>query len=55
MLALQGVEMFERIKKIVIELFEEFCVLENIDYKAYRRKIIWVDPFQSMYYVGLEE
>ncbi len=50
-----GKEPFERFKKFVIELFEEFCVLENIDYKAYRRKIIWVDPFQSMYYVGLEE
>ena len=50
-----GKEPFEKFKKFVKELFEEFCLLENIDYRAYRRKMVWVDPLQSIYYVGLEE
>ena len=50
-----GKEPFEKFKKFVMELFEEFCLLENIDYRAYRRKMVWVDPLQSIYYVGLEE
>ncbi len=50
-----GKEPFKKFKKFVMELFEEFCLLENIDYRAYRRKMVWVDPLQSIYYVGLEE
>lgn len=50
-----GKENFERFRVFVTELFEEFCILEKIDYRAYRRKMTWVNPLQSMYYVGLEE
>ena len=50
-----GKEHFEKFKKFVVELFEEFCLLEEIDYRAYRRKMVWVDPLQSIYYEVLEE
>ncbi len=50
-----GKESFESFKGFVVELFEEFCALEGIDYKRYRREISWINPFQSMYYAGLEE
>lgn len=49
-----GKENFEKFKMFVIELFEEFCILEEIDYLAYRKKISWINPLQSMYYLGLE-
>lgn len=50
-----GNEPFDKFKKFVTEFFEEFCILEKIDYRTYRRKMVWIDPFQSMYYTGLEE
>ena len=50
-----GREHFKKFKEFVVDIFEEFCVLENIDFKAYRKKITWIDPLQSMYYTGLEE
>lgn len=49
-----GKEDFEKFRTFVIDLFKEFCILEGVDYAKYRKKIAWINPFQSMYYVGLE-
>lgn len=50
-----GKENFEKFKMFVTELFREFCMLEEIDYTGYSKKINWITPFQSMYYAGPEE
>ncbi len=50
-----GKENFDRFKRFVEELFQEFCVLEEIDYTGYKKKTAWITPLQSVYYAGPEE
>ena len=49
-----GKEKLEKFRIFVIDLFQEFCLLEKIDYWENRKKMEWVNPLQSIHYAGLE-
>jgi hypothetical protein len=50
-----GDEDFQKFKKFVTELFMEYCELEDISFESYIDNITWVNPFQSIYYSGMED
>jgi hypothetical protein len=39
-----------KFKKFVMELFEEFCRIERINYTEYRSYMEWINPMNSKYY-----
>lgn len=41
---------YMKFKKFVVELFMEFCELENIDFKDLSEQMEWVSPLDSIYY-----
>ena len=41
---------YMKFKKFVVELFMEFCELENIDFKDLSEQMEWVSPLDSVYY-----
>lgn len=47
-------EDYLKFKSFVQKLFQEFCVIENIDFKAYLEAISWLNPVESEYYSKLE-
>ncbi len=47
-----GFKDFDRFKEFVLEMFERFCAIEEIDYKDYRRNISWINPLDSKYYAS---
>lgn len=49
-----GNDDFQRFKQFVVELFKEYCLLEGIPFEACVRDITWINPFQSVYYSGME-
>lgn len=46
---------FQKFKQFVSELFQEYCHLEGISFEEYLTNITWMNPFQSIYYSGMEE
>ncbi len=45
-----GYREFDKFRRFVLEMFEEFCGIEKIDYERYRKNIEWVSPLDSRYY-----
>lgn len=43
-----------KFKSFVLELFREFCDIEQINFAQYNSKMTWITPFDSVYYSGLE-
>lgn len=46
---------FQKFKQFVTDIFKEYCVLEDISFETYVDNITWMNPFQSIYYSGMEE
>jgi hypothetical protein len=40
---------FEKFKDYVVTLFQKFCRIEQIDFKAYIKKMEYIDPAKSKY------
>lgn len=43
---------FDKFKKFVLEMFERFCKIEQLDYDGYRSDIMWVNPLDSRNYAS---
>ncbi len=43
-----------KFKSFVQEMFQEFCVIEKINYAEYLEEITWLNPTKSKYYSKLE-
>ena len=41
---------FQKFKTFVLEMFQNFCKIEKIDYEAYTRNMVWLNPMDSLYY-----
>lgn len=50
-----GKEDFQKFKKFVMELLEEFCNLEEMNYHQYLEDMQWLSPFHSRNYARMEE
>lgn len=46
---------FTKFKGFVLEMFLEYCSLEQIDFRAWSTDIAWIDPLQSVNYNTLGE
>lgn len=46
---------FQKFKRFVEDLFREYCQLEEIPFDRLFEDTTWVNPFQSVYYAGMEE
>ena len=44
---------FLKFKLFVSEIFQEFCVIENIDFHGQMKEITWLNPTRSVYYSNL--
>lgn len=47
-------EDYLKFKSFVQKLFQEFCIIEKIDFEAYLEAISWLNPVESEYYSKLE-
>ena len=45
---------FVRFRSFVIDIFKEFCEIEDIDFHVYSREIEWLNPIHSKNYVRVE-
>lgn len=45
---------FQKFRAFVIDIFREFCVIEEIDFDSYSRDIEWLNPVRSKNYVRME-
>ncbi len=45
-----GVNDFKKFQSFVLEIFEQFCGIEKINYKEYQQNMKWIDPLASKYY-----
>lgn len=50
-----SIQDFGKFKAFVEELFQEFCVIEGVDYQACVRRFAWINPLESRNYAGMEE
>ena len=41
---------FKKFKEFVLEMFQTFCQIENIDYDAYSKSMEWRNPMDSRFY-----
>lgn len=47
-------EDYLKFKSFVQTLFQEFCIIEKIDFTSYLEAIHWLNPVESEYYSKLE-
>ena len=45
---------FMKFRSFVLDIFKEFCGIENIDFDTYSREIEWLNPIHSENYVRME-
>ena len=45
-----GISDFKKFQAFVLEIFEQFCSIEKINYKEYQQSMKWIDPLASQYY-----
>lgn len=45
---------FMKFRAFVIDIFKEFCEIEEIDFESYSRDIEWLNPIHSQNYVRME-
>lgn len=50
-----GHENLIKFKEFVTDMFQEYCKLENINFEKCLNEIMWLNPFQSIYYSKMEE
>lgn len=45
---------FMKFRAFVIDIFKEFCEIEDIDFERYSADITWLNPIHSQNYVRME-
>lgn len=48
-----GVTDYTRFRNFVIEVFEKYCSLEEIDFAQYSEDVRWYSPIHSLYYTNI--
>ena len=50
-----AVEDFQKFRSFVIDMFREFCEIEQIDFEEYTKAMEWLNPIHSQNYVRIGE
>lgn len=45
---------YRRFKKFVEDMFQELCIIEQVDFDGEKKLMEWVNPMDSKYYSGME-